>query len=98
MPTVEVVSIVFQLVFNLKCKNHKYNIIIKYLLVAHSASTSIEYSIINRVFDDEMKSILSEKSIVRYNRNNKFGNHLNYLHVFLKNIKIILENIIFKIC
>lgn len=89
MPT-EVVSIAFQLVFNLKCKNYKYNAFIKYLLVAYFTSTSIEYSIINRIFDDQMKSILSEKSIIRYNRNNKFGNRLNYFSKILNlNIKLL---------
>lgn len=58
----------------------------KYLLVAYFTSTS------NRIFDllsnDQMKSILSEKSIVRYNRNNKFGNRLNYFSKILYFFKI----------
>lgn len=96
MPT-EVVSIAFQLVFNLKCKNYKYNAFIKYLLVAYFTSTSIEYSIINRIFDDQMKSILSEKSIVRYNRNNKFGNRLNYFSKILNlNIKLYFKLLYLK--
>lgn len=83
VPT-EVVSIVFQFVFNLKCKNYKYNAFIKYLLVAYFTSTSIEYSIINRYirWSNEIDSI--GKSIVRYNRNNKFENSLNYFSKILK--------------